>query len=134
MNCDSLNISGERNVFATAIYLLLQTQSPTTGEWDTSLQNIYDIFLQQANLLQALDPDSAHPVSAFAVAAWVQNELLSYRRTDVLIELSEINNFFQYLSNYRTLVNQSFTAITTNSLQYQEGGAATDLETRIGGA
>ena len=99
MNCDSLSLSGERNVFASAIFLILQTLSPTTGQYDTTLENIYDIFLQAANLLQTLDENSQHPVSASAVATWVAQQLLSYRRIDVLIQMSEVDNLLTYLNN-----------------------------------
>ena len=99
MNCDSLSLSGERNVFATAIFLILQTLSPTTGQYDTSLENVYDIFLQAANLLQILDKNSQHPVSASAVATWVTQQLQNYRRIDVLIQMSEVDGLLIFFNN-----------------------------------
>ncbi len=130
MNCDSLSLSGERNVFASSIYLLLQTLSPSTGEYDTSLTNIYDIFLKVSDLLTTLDENSSHPVSSQAIASWVTTQLMNYRRTDVLLSMSEVEFLIPYFNNYRLLVNQTFTAIQTDTLSYDSG---TDLKSRIEG-
>ena len=116
MNCDTLSLSGERNVFATAIFLLLQTQNPTSGEWNTSLENIYDIFLERTNLETTLTESSSNPVTAAAIATWVNEQLLAYRRLDTLIPMDQVANLFTYLTNYRLTTNQIFTDIVTNTL------------------
>ena len=99
---DGLSLSGERRgVFS--ILFLIREHLNESGGFDTKLENIFDIFLQVANLLQVFDPNSEHPASASAIANHITQELANYRRTDVLIELSEINQFFQFLANYNML-------------------------------
>ena len=132
MDCDALSLTGEKRVIATSIHLLKQTLNDT-GQYDTTLENIYNLFLQVENLLQNFDASSEHPATAAAIATYLSIQLANYRRTDVLIEMDEINNLFNYLNNYRLITNQAFTAIQTNSLQYSENGISTDMSTRIQG-
>ena len=127
---DALSLTGERRgVFS--ILFLIRDKLNDNGTTDTSLENIYDVFLETANLLQVFNPTSEHPASALAIASYITQELLNYRRTDVLIELSEINQFFEYLSNYRLLTNQNFTALQTNTLQFKQNAVDTDLGSKI---
>ena len=130
MDCDASSLTGQKRVIATSIHLLKQTLNDT-GQYDTTLENIYNLFLQVENLLQNFDASSEHPATAAAIATYLSIQLANYRRTDVLIEMDEINNLFNYLNNYRLITNQAFTAIQTNSLQYSENGINHDLATRI---
>ena len=96
MNCEALSLTGERNIIATAIHLLRQNSNDNTGEFETVLQNIDDVFLQTKHLLQVFDISSSHPGSAASIAAYVINLLLEYRRTDVLIQMDEVSNLFTF--------------------------------------
>ena len=91
MNCDALSLSGERTVVANRIYLLLQTLNESTQAYDSTLEDIYELFILTSSLLQTLDASSQAAVSAQAVAAWVTQQLASYRLTATLIEIPEVN-------------------------------------------
>ena len=132
MNCDALSLSGERTVIANRILLLLQTLNESTQEYDTTLEDIYSLFILASSLLQSLDSSSTAPISSTAVATWVSLQLAAYRRTDGDIEMPEVNGLLTYLNNYRLLTNNVFTSIQTQTLQYDESGP-TDLKTRIQG-
>ena len=108
MNCDALSLTGERNVIATSIHLLRQVMNDNTGLFDTTLEDIDVIFLQTINLLATFDETSTHPASAAAIATWIATMLNNYRRSDVLIQMSEIDNLLLFLNNYRLLTNQFF--------------------------
>ena len=94
---DGLSLSGERRGIFSILFLIREHLNDSGG-FDTKLENIFEIFLQVADLLQVFDSTSEHPASALAIANHITQELTNYRRIDVLIELSEINQFFQYLS------------------------------------
>ena len=133
MNCESLSLTGEKSIIASSIHLLRQAINDETGTLETFLEDIDSIFIQTKNLLATFDENSSHPVSASAIATWLGLVLLDFRRNDVLIQMSEVDNLLTFLNNYRLLTNQNFTTIETESLQYSEGGTNHDLATRIAG-
>ena len=45
MNIEALSLTGEKEVLATAIYLIKQTLNDNSGTFETSLKNIYELFL-----------------------------------------------------------------------------------------
>ena len=92
MNGDALSISGEKAIIATSIHLLRQNINDNTGTFDTTLEDIDAIYLQTKNLLATFDETSNHPASASAIGAWIATVLLNYRRKDVLIQMSEVDN------------------------------------------
>ena len=110
---------------------LVRDHLNASGIYDTSLENIFDLFLQVSDLLHTFDADSDFPASASAIASFVIQELNNYRRNDVLVELSEINQFFEYLTNYRLMSNETFNNLSTQTLSYQENNQTIDLATRI---
>ena len=114
MNCHALSLTGEREILATAIYIIKQTL--VDGTFETTLQNIYDIFLETANLLSTFDSTSPHPASATAIAAFLTSELVPYRRIDTPIQMSEVENLFSFLNNYRLLTNQTFSNLVCDTL------------------
>ena len=133
MNCHALSLTGEREILATAIYIIKQTL--VDGVHETTLQNIYDIFLESSNLLSTAEgfATSPHPASASAIAAFLTSELVPYRRIDTPIQMSEVENLFSFLNNYRLLTNQTFSNLVCDTLNYHESGQATNLATRIQG-
>ena len=113
MNIEALSSTGEKEVLATAIYLIKQTLNDNSGTFETSLKNIYELFLHSDDLLQTFEATSQFPASAVAIAAFIANELAAYRLTTIPIEISELNNLLAFLNNYRLLTNQNFTALQT---------------------
>ena len=100
MNCDALSLTGEREVLATAIYLIKQTIDTDTGVFATTLRNIYTLFLQADDLLQEFEATSQSPASAAAIATYVANELQGYRLKNVDIPMDQVDNLFEHLQNY----------------------------------
>ena len=131
MNCEALSLTGEKEVLATAIYIIKQSLDTDSGTFVTTLRNVYELFLQTSDLLQQFEETSQFPASAAAISAYVSNELLAYRLISVPIQMSEVSNLIDFLGNYRLLTNQTFTTLTTDTLQYKEDGVNHDLSTRI---
>lgn len=131
MNCEALSLSGERAIIASSIQLLLQTWNDSQQAYDTTLEDIYQLFILSSSLLQTLDASSASPVSAVAVATYLVAQLAAYRRTDVLLEMPEVNGLLAYIAQYRTLSNEVFGSLVCQSLQYGENGVFVDLAGRL---
>ena len=85
MNCEALNLTGEKEVLATAIYIIKQSLDTDSGTFVTTLRNVYELFLQTSDLLQQFEATSQFPASAAAISAYVAHELLAYRLISVPI-------------------------------------------------
>ena len=96
MNCDALSLTGERAVVASSIHLLRQIMNDTTGTFDTTLEDIDVIFLHTRDLLATFDETSNQPASAQSIATWIVAILNTYRRSNVLIQMSEIDNLLVF--------------------------------------
>ena len=131
MNCDALSLTGEREVLATAIYLIKQTIDTDTGVFATTLRNIYTLFLQADDLLQEFEATSQSPASAAAIATYVANELQGYRLKNVDIPMDQVENLFKHLQNYRLKSNQTFTALICDTLSFLLNGSRTDLASEV---
>ena len=64
MNCDALSLSGERLGIFSKILLILQSFNDSTQTYETSQEDIYNIFLQQASLESTVTQGSLNPVTS----------------------------------------------------------------------
>ena len=108
MNCDALSISGEKAIIATSIHLLRQIINDNTGTFDTTLENIDAIYLHTKSLLATFDETSNQPVSASAIATWIAAILNNYRRSDVLIQMSEVDNLLVFFKQLQIAYESEF--------------------------
>ena len=127
---DNLTLSGEKTIKADFIFLVRQALTDL-GQPTTSLDNIYDVFLQTANLLTQFDANSENPATAKTIAEYVTTRLSDYRRTDVQIRMDEVENLLTFLSQYRLLTNHTFQGLICDTLSYLQSGTRTDLSTKI---
>ena len=93
---DNLTLSGEKTIKADFIFLVRQALTDL-GQPTTSLDNIYDVFLETANLLTQFDANSENPATAKTIAEYVTTRLSDYRRTDVQIRMDEVKDLLQFL-------------------------------------
>ena len=119
----ALSLSGEKRGVFSELFLILQTWSDETQSYETSLENVYDLFIKKSNLKQVLDASSPHPVSGLAVATYLSSQLLLYRPRSELIPMDQIDNLLTYLAQFRTIANQVFGDIICQTLSYAEAGA-----------
>ena len=89
MNCEALSLSGERVGIFSKLYLLLQTLNESTQEYDTSLEDVYGLFILASNLLQAFDEGSSNPAGCVAITAYITAQLAGYRRVVDLIPMAD---------------------------------------------
>ena len=128
---DALSLSGEKRGLFSELFLILQTWSDETQSYETSLQNVYDLFIKQSDLKQVLEASSLYPASGLAISNYLSSQLLLYRPRSELIPMDQIESLLTYLSQFRTIANQVFGDLVCQTLSYAENGAQQDIAQRL---
>ena len=116
---DALSLSGEKRGLFSELFLILQTWSDETQSYETSLQNVYDLFIKQSDLKQVLEASDPNPVSGLGIATYLSSHPLLYRPRSELIPMDQIESLLTYLSQFRTIANQVFGDLVCQTLSYK---------------
>ena len=124
-------MSGLRLGLFNQVILQHENFDGATQTYQTTQDDILDLFVLVKNVLAQMDQNSDFPMSAKAIYEYLTTQLALYRLKSVDIEMSEVAGLIQHLTSYRLKTDEVFVNLVTDTLAYDNG--TVDLKTKMDG-
>ena len=128
---DALSLSRLRIGLFSQVVLQHETFDGATQTYQTTQDDIKNLFLLLADIQGQMDETSSFPMSAKAIFEYLTDQLSLYRPRAELIPMADVDGLLLHLQSYRLKTDELFVNIVTDTLAYDNG--TVDLKTRING-